>query len=171
MKIAIIQTSLSKNSQTNITALETKKKFEEKLGKKNVFFIDLRKYNLDFCRGCEISKYGKDTQKIAKILDECDIFILAYPVYNYSFSGVCKNFIDIFSYNLEKKPCGLIHNSSSIRSFNCGIGEIMNILSMHNSIKIKLPVIHTHNSDFENKKITNKKVFEKIDGLIEEILS
>lgn len=163
-KILIIQTSLNPKSKTAI-ACEKSLKIAEKL-KLNVEILDLRKYNFELCNWWKIENYWEDMNKIKEIVEKADFYILAYPIYNYSFSWVCKNFIDIFSYFMEWKKCGIIQNSYSVRSFSDWFSEIAKVLWLHNNVNISLPMIHTFNEDFENEELIWEKSLEKIEKLL-----
>ena len=168
--IVIVQTSLGPNSKTAILA----KKAQELLETKGVSveFIDLREKEMMFCDGRDIKDYSQDMQDIAKTLTEAKGAIIAYPVYNYSFSGVAKNFVDIFSYYLDSKFVGLLHNSGGIRSANEGISEMIKSLALHNNITTVQPVIHTFAGDFnENGEFTQDMTKEMLEKLCENISS
>lgn len=166
--ITIIQTSLSKNSNTSKVcskALEILKRkgIDSKL-------VDLRDIEFELCDGRKIEEYSKDMQELAKKLENSKGYILAYPVYNYSISGVCKNFIDIFSYCMDSKFVGIINNSGGIRSANEGVSEVMKSLGMHNNVTTVQPIVHTWKGDFEGDEIKEEKVLEKLNLMIDNLL-
>lgn len=167
MKLLIIQTSLNKNSKTNIAARETFKIWKEQWV--DLEFLDLRDYDLQMCNWTKIETYNSDMNIIKDKVEAADAYILAYPVYNYSLSGVCKNFIDIFSYYMNGKKCWIIHNSYSERSFSDGSWELFKILGLHDNIDIVLPMIHTCNADFEDDTLKWEKAIEKIHALINKV--
>ena len=168
--LVIIQTSLNKKSKTaNVVEYVSKS-----LDKRKVSYeiIDLRDYNIEFCDGRDFKDYNIDMQKISKILEKAKVYILAFPVYNYSFSGACKNFVDIFSGFMDSKFIGLINNSGGIRSANEGTGELMKILGRHNNITTIQPVLNTCWFDFdEDFNIKDKRTIETIYLLIHNVLS
>ena len=161
-KLLIIQTSLNKDSKTSIVcskALESAKKQKDM----EVEILDLRDYDLQFCNWGKIETYNKDMQKIKQKVEDADCYILCYPIYNYSFSWVLKNFIDIFSHYMDSKDCSFITNSYSVRSFSDGYSELTKILWLHNNIQVILPMVHCYNDCFEYDKLMDEKVMEKID--------
>lgn len=167
MKLLIIQTSLNQTSKTDIAA-----KYISNIWKKDwleVEFLDLRDYNLEMCNWKKIEEYNTDMNTIMKKVKQSDAYILAYPVYNYSLSGVCKNFIDIFSYYMNGKKCWIIHNSYSDRSFWDWASELFKILWLHDNVKIILPIIHTSNNDFTDNMLTWEKAIEKMNDMIANI--
>ena len=167
--IIVIQASLSKDSKTSIVTKEAVKKLEKKGVEVEV--IDLREVSIPFCDGRKLEKYSKEVQEIYSKIEMANGYILSYPVYNYSFSGSLKNFIDIFSYAMDSKVTGIINNSASVRSWNHGAGELMKILAMHNNITTIQPIVHSSREDFDEKGLLeNSRVLEKIDDMIERLL-
>jgi len=163
-KILIIQTSLNKNSKTALSYEKTLEITKNKNIKAEI--LDLRNFNFQMCNWEKIEEYNSNMNKIMKILKSYDFYILWYPVYNYSFSWVCKNFIDIFSSTMKWKKCWLIHNNDSIRSFSDWYSEIAKTLWLHDNVENLLPLVHTENSDFKNNKLTWEKALEKIENLL-----
>lgn len=167
-KILIIQTSLNKKSKTAIAsqkALEIWKKMNL-----NIELLDLRKYDLQMCNWEKTEEYNSDMNEIKEIIESADSYILAYPIYNYSFSGVCKNFLDIYSYYMDSKKLWIIQNSYSIRSFSDWYWELAKILWLHNNIQIVLPMVHTANEDFEWEEIVWEKAITKIEKMITNLI-
>lgn len=165
--LLIIQTSLHPESKTAIAA-KTLLEEAHNLGIE-AELLDLRDYDVELCDGRKIEDYNASMQQIhAKVLG-VDAYVLAYPVYNYSFSGACKNFIDIFSHDMQGKKCGVMHNSYSVRSFADGYAELSKVLGLHDNVQMILPVVHTTHEDFSQGKIVNPKVIDKMKGLLENI--
>ena len=167
-KILIIQTSLNKDSKTSIVAKKTHKIATKKWF--NVELLDLRNYNLELCSWKKIEEYNQDMNKIKDKVEQADLYILAYPIYNYSFSWVCKNFIDIFSHFMDDKKCSIIQNSYSVRSFSDWYSEVSKTLWLHNNVDIVLPIIHTYHEDFESQNLVWEKAIEKIEKMLENLV-
>lgn len=166
--IVIIQTSLNPSSKTSIVA----NKFFETLKEKgvNVEILDLRNHNIEFCDGRKLEKYNQDMQIIASKLKIAKGYILSFPIYNYSFSGVLKNFLDIYSGVMDSKFTGLVSNSGGIRSANEGVGELMKSLALHNNITTVQPVVHTFAGDFnDDNELTQDTTKEMIKKLCDRI--
>ena len=167
-KILIIQTSLNETSKTSIASLKAYEIAKNKL--LNVELLDLRNYDLEMCNWKKIEHYNSDMNIIKDKVEQADLYILAYPIYNYSFSWVCKNFIDIFSYYMDSKKCSIIQNSYSVRSFSDWYSEISKTLWLHNNIDIVLPMIHTYNEDFNLDEFIWEKSIEKIEKAIDNLI-
>ncbi|USN57894.1 MAG: NAD(P)H-dependent oxidoreductase [Candidatus Peribacteria bacterium] len=165
--LLIIQTSLNPQSKTAIAA-KTLLGEADNLGIQ-AELLDVRDYDFELCHGGKIESYNTDMQQIHEKVLSADAYVLAYPVYNYSFSGVCKNFIDIFSHDMQGKRCGVMHNSYSVRSFADGYAELSKVLGLHDHVQMILPVVHTMHEDFSEGKILNPKVIDKMKGLLENI--
>jgi multimeric flavodoxin WrbA len=108
-RIAIVQSSLREASNTSIVCRE----FEEraKAAGLEVEYIDLRDIEMEFCDGRELSKYSDDLQDAFKRLEDAEAIIFGMPVYNYSMSGVLKNFIDICGGAMAQNSVGVIINA------------------------------------------------------------
>jgi multimeric flavodoxin WrbA len=132
----------------------------------NVEVLDLRRYDIQMCNWKKIEEYNNDMNLIKEKVESADFYVLAYPIYNYSFSWVCKNFIDIFSYYMDSKKCGIIQNSYSARSFSDWYGELAKILWLHNNVSLTLPMIHTCNEDFEWNELIWGKSIEKMEWML-----
>jgi NAD(P)H-dependent FMN reductase len=160
-KLLIIQTSLNKESKTAIVA----KKAENIANNTpwiEVKYLDLREYDLQMCNWSKIEDYNADMNKIKDMVEEVDMYILAYPIYNYSFSWVCKNFIDVYSNFMNGKKLSIIQNSYSVRSFSDWFAELSKILSLHDNIEIVLPMVHSYFEDFDWNEVKNSKIIEKL---------
>ena len=169
-KVVVIQTSLSENSKTEILS----QKAVELLKNRNVEveYVNLKDHpEIPFCDARDLSEYPQGVQDIHKILDEAELFILAYPVYNYCFSGVCKNFIDIFSHAMSGKKLGILNNSGGVRSWNHGVPQLMASLGMHNNVTIVQPVVHSSASDYNDKgELSNDITIDNLTKMLNALL-
>lgn len=167
-KITIIQTSLSEVSKTEIT---TQKVIELlKIRDVEVDYINLKDHpEIPFCDGRDIEEYSEEVQDMFRRIQEADCYILAYPIYNYCFSGVCKNFIDIFSHAMSNKKLGIINNSGGVRSWNHGVSQLMASLGMHNNVTIVQPIVHSWSGDFDNEILKNQKIIENIEKMLDSL--
>lgn len=96
LKVLAISGSLRRDSY-NRKALQIAKKFAADLGVE-VNEADLKALDLPIYDG-DIEEQGipESAQKFKKMVEECDILLIASPEYNYSFSGALKNAIDWLS--------------------------------------------------------------------------
>jgi len=60
-----------------------------------VTYIDLRNIKMELCDARSLEQYSDDLQKVFAKLQEQEAVIFGMPVYQYTMSGVLKNFIDI----------------------------------------------------------------------------
>lgn len=151
---------MNAESKTALLVEEAKKELDKKEFETEI--LDLRNYSLQFCKGTGIETYNEDMQTIFRKVQEAQAYIFAFPVYNFSFSGVAKNFIDIFSYAMDSKVCALMQNSGGERSFLLGIAELSMILKMHNNIDVINEVVHSSQGDFDGTVLVQEKVKEKL---------
>lgn len=79
--------------------------------------IDLRTLKMEFCDGRDLEEYNEDMRSAAEMLEKADGYLIAMPVYCYSFSGVLKNFLDITCEFMGKKPFGIMMAAGGTRSY------------------------------------------------------
>jgi NAD(P)H-dependent FMN reductase len=58
-----------------------------------------------------LEDYPKDMQEAFYTIEKCEAVIFGMPVYQYTMSGVLKNFVDICGASVAGKPVGIIVNS------------------------------------------------------------
>ena len=168
--IIIINTGLNPNSHTAILANETYKILKKKKNVKTSF-IDLRKIKMEFCDGRKIDKYNKEMQLLYKKLEKADAYIIGTPVYNYGVSGVCKNFLDVYSKTMKNKYYGIVHNSGGVRSWGFGVEDLMKNLGLHSNVTLVQPPVHSFKDDYNDKdEIVNKIIYEKIDEMLKALV-
>ena len=166
-KITVIQSSLRKDSNTAIVA----RKFAEQcdgLGL-HVKYVDLRDVKRDLCDARPLEEYSQDIQNVYRIMDESEAVIFGMPVYQYSMSGVLKNFIDICGKALETKSVGIIVNAGGP---NCYMAsqDLFNALQYEYATTNIMPTPYTWSMDFKNWEIVNEKVLSKLEELASKLI-
>ncbi len=166
-KIVLIQGSLNPNSKTAIILDEVGNILQEK----NIAFeiIDLRKINMEFCDGRDLTKYSSDLQQAYKQLESASGYVIGMPVYCYSVSGPLKNFIDITCASMEGKPTGIVCNAGGMMSYLAS-ADLMKILSYEVHVLSVQPTVYAHGVDFKDGKISNPKVIDKAKHMLERLL-
>lgn len=167
-KITVIQSSLRQGSNTAIVA----RKFAEKcdaLGM-HVHYVDLRDVKMELCDARQLEDYPADMQKVYDIMQNSEAVIFGMPVYQYSMSGVLKNFIDICGGSLKEKKIGVLVNAGGP---NCYMAsrDIFDCLFYEYGTTNVAPMVYSWSMDFENGEIKNTKVLEKIDELAHKLLT
>ncbi len=166
-KIIIIQSSLRKQSNTDTICRE----FEVKA--KNAWleveYIDLRKVNLEFCNGKHLSEYSSDLQKSYKAIEGSKIIIIWMPVYQYSMSGVLKNFIDICGWAFKNKKIWVIVNAGGPNCYMASRDLLDSLYFQYQTVNIS-PIPYSWSIDFKDWKLINLKVNKKLDELVKNIL-
>lgn len=165
-KITIVQSSLRKGSHTEIVCRE----FETKA--KNVWlevnYINLLDIELEFCNWKDLSEYTPDLQESYKLLEESDSIIFWMPVYQYTMSGVLKNFIDICGWALKWKKIWVIVNAWWP---NCYMAsrDLFDALYYEYATTNIAPTPYSWSMDFADWKLVNTKVLDKLDELVKNI--
>ncbi len=145
----------------------------EHLQKKNISYtlIDLREIDMPFCDGRKLEEYKNQALETAfKTLSAADGYIIGMPVYNYSISGPLKNFLDLTDKAMVKKPVGIVCNSGGVRSYLAS-ADLMKCLSFEVESVCIQPTVHTWAGDFEKNVITNERIPQKIEDMIEKLLA
>ncbi len=154
--VIVVQSSLSTKSHTAIVA-ETMLQMLLASGIQT-HWLNLKTLDLPFCDGRKLAEYPLQVRQTYHQLEAADAYVLAYPIYNYSFSGVLKNFLDLFSHAMDSKAVGLVSNGYSTRAWNQGSGELMKSLALHNQIQTLMPCVGTAQRDFTHGQLTNATV-------------
>lgn len=165
-KITLIQSSLRENSNTSIVCTEfVTKAIEAWL---DVSYIDLRESKLQFCDGRLFEDYNDDMQDAYKTMEESEVIIFGMPVYQYSMSGVLKNFIDVCGWALSGKYIGAIVNAWGP---NCYMAsrDLFDCLYFEYATKSLAPTPYSWSMDFSDGELINDQVHQKIDELIANI--
>ncbi len=126
---------------------------------------------MEFCDGRDLKAYSKDLQKAYIQIEKNEISIFGMPVYQYSMSGVLKNFIDICGGALKEKPIGCIVNAGGP---NCYMAsqDLFNALQFEYATTSIMPTPYTWAKDFDEQgDIVNPKVLERLDELVAKIIS
>ncbi len=165
-KVAVIQSSLRKDSNTSIlckTFINNAKKSEI-----DIEYIDLRDIKQQFCDWRDLSDYNDDLNSVYKVLEWCDVIVFWMPVYQYTMSGVLKNFIDICGGAVSWKNIWILVNSWWP---NCYMAsrDLFDALYYEYGTKNIAPTPFTWSMDFKDWEITNTKAIEKVEELVRNI--
>ena len=163
-KILIIQGSLNPQSKTAIVVRETEKILH---GFKNIDCktLDLRTFDMQFCDGRKLQDYNSDTKRAYEMVEEADGLIIGMPVYCYSVSGPLKNFIDITASAMEEKVAGILCTTGSSMSYLAS-SDLAKILAYESHVLSIQPVVCSSYEDFNDGKLENEKVYEKLNAMI-----
>ncbi len=167
-KITVLQPSLREGSHTDIVC----KEFEARCVSAGleVNYIDLQNKELQFCDGRNQEEYNADMQGITKAFAESEAIVFGMPVYQYSMSGVLKNILDVCGTGLKAKSIGAIVNAGWP---NCYMAsrDLFDCLYYEYACTNIAPTPYTWSMDFQDGKIVNEKCLNKLDELVETIIS
>jgi FMN reductase len=168
MKIILIQGSLRPGSRTAVVT-QLARNILDKNGIENEL-LDLRDYNLPFCDGRPTQEYGEPVQTIYKKLEEADGYIIASPVYAYTYSGVVKNFIDIFGKTMINKFSGVIYNAGGSNSYLAS-GELVKIMAFDYKHTVVQPTVYTYKMHFGENGIISDYVENKLNQMLNSLIT
>jgi len=104
---------------------------------------------MEFCDARPLEEYSDSIQKVYKIMQDSEGIVFGMPVYQYSMSGVLKNFIDICGKATAGKPVGAIVNAGGP---NCYMAsqDLFNALQFEYATTSIMPTPYTWSADFQD---------------------
>lgn len=166
--IILIQGSLNPESKTALVVSEAARELERRDIDHEV--LDLRGLDNQFCDGRSLSEYNEDMQKAYAKMGQAQGYIWGMPVYCFSVSGPLKNFIDITAGAMENKSSAIICNAGGNRSY-MALGDLSRILAFEARVVTVQPAVYTSYEDFEDGKLTNPAIVERVAVMIDALLN
>ena len=134
----------------------------------NVEFFDLQENPLPMCDGDECYDLPEVLDFREKVKN-ADGIIMAIPVYNFNVSSGAKNIVELGGRMLYDKTFGFICAAGAKSSY-------MSVMSLANSLMIDFrcyiipKFVYATKHDFEDSKITNSDIKERIEELGKELV-
>ena len=134
----------------------------------NVEFFDLQENPLRMCDGVECYDLPEVLDFREKVKNAEGI-IMAIPVYNFNVSSGAKNIVELGGRMLYDKTFGFICAAGAKSSY-------MSVMSLANSLMIDFrcyiipKFVYATKHDFEDDKITNSDIKERIEELGKELV-
>jgi len=131
-------------------------------------FFDLQNNPLPMCDGDECYDLPEVLTFREKV-ENADGIIMAIPVYNFNVSSGAKNIVELGGRMLYDKTFGFICAAGAKSSY-------MSVMSLANSLMIDFrcyiipKFVYATKHDFENEKIINKDIEERIEELGNELI-
>jgi len=131
-------------------------------------FFDLQDNPLPMCDGDECYDLPEVLTFREKVKN-ADGIIMAIPVYNFNVSSGAKNIVELGGRMLYDKTFGFICAAGAKSSY-------MSVMSLANSLMIDFrcyiipKFVYATKHDFENEKIVNKDIEERIEELGNELI-
>ena len=134
----------------------------------NVEFFDLQENPLPMCDGDECYDLPEVLEFREKV-ENAEGIIMAIPVYNFNVSSGAKNIVELGGRMLYDKTFGFICAAGAKSSY-------MSVMSLANSLMIDFrcyiipKFVYATKHDFEDGKITNSDIKERIEELGKELV-
>jgi FMN reductase len=131
-------------------------------------FFDLQENPLPMCDGDECYDLPEVLTFREKV-ENADGIIMAIPVYNFNVSSGAKNIVELGGRMLYDKTFGFICAAGAKSSY-------MSVMSLANSLMIDFrcyiipKFVYATKHDFENEKIINKDIEDRIEELGNELI-
>ncbi len=166
MNLLIVSTSLNPQSRSAIMARHAYNYLQS--SGEDGEFLDLTQLELPPCDGKTC--YGHpNTIKVATMVAEADCILLATPIYNFDVNSTAKNFLELTGQGWTDKVVGFICAAG-------GQGSYMSVMTFANSLMLDyrsviVPrFVYATGSSFEDDRLVDTKVGERIEELVEIIL-
>jgi len=162
MSYLVISTSLREGSRSKIMA----KALSDTIS--DVEFFDLQKNPLPMCDGDECYDLPEVLAFREKV-ENAEGIVMAIPVYNFNVSSGAKNVVELGGRMLYDKTFGFICAAGAKSSY-------MSVMSLANSLMIDFrcyiipKFVYATKHDFENNKIINSDIEERIEELGKELI-
>ncbi len=156
MKTLIISSSLALDSRSFILCSSVSEKF--KTMNVSTELID--------ARNLELFPYHRhitpDMEKLAQKIEKADNYIIGMGVHNYSVNDSLKIILDVCFRGTTGKFFGIVCSGGGSKSYLSTMH--LTQMCMNEWQMIQLPrIVYTIDSDFDDEKIINEKVIQRID--------
>ncbi len=171
MVLIVCVSGSKRKGSTTLTLVNELRKACEKHGAKTEL-IDLAQVELPFFDNRESWAYGPEVERVSKLLEQADGFVIGSPEYHGSMSGTLKNLFDLLDYEhvVARKPAAF-----------CGVGggrsRATNVLShflvVARALKMwSVPMsLGTNHDDFdENFHICDKALLDRADAMAKDLV-
>lgn len=163
MKILVLSTSLNPESKSREMAGSVKAYLESSLSKDDSLqFVDMRDYPLPLCDGG--AAYGDaNVKQLGAMIAESALILVAFPVYNYSFSAVLKNLIELTGKAWENKIVGMLCAAGGKSSY-------MSAMGLANSLMLDFRTMIVPRFVYTDGDINEPKIQARLRELVDDSL-
>lgn len=167
MSFLVVSASLNPESKSRLLA---RRAYDRLVSQKATStWIDLREYPLPFC-GAPEAWGDPNVEKLAGQISSAQGILLAAPIYNYDVNAALKNLIELTGKAWEDKTVGFLCAAGGNSSY-------MSIMSLANSLMLDFRTlivprfVYASGSAFEEGKIVDTEVLNRVDGLADKLVS
>ncbi|MDY6777350.1 MAG: NADPH-dependent FMN reductase [Candidatus Nanohaloarchaea archaeon] len=168
--LLIASGSLSSNSQSNILAQRAETAAGQ-LDDVSTTRIDPRDLDLQFCDGRDWEDYNSDVSAWQQEVSKADCYVFAVPVYNWSYTGVFKNMIDLIPPGgFGGCVAGLMGKGGTMKAFLMLQREMRSLMSYFGVTTLP-ETVFASNSDFKDGNIVSDQIPAMIDDLVQQTVT
>lgn len=169
MEVTVICGSRRKQSRTKVIT-DMIVKITEAKGH-NVYYIDLVNDDIDNFKGFE-EMYNETTMNAIQRFNKTDVFFIGSPVYDGLVSSGIKNLFEHMDFKaLEGKVAGIITKGSNPGTNQQIRGQLVALLNYFNIFSNTRPLFVTDADFDEAGNLTNEKIQERLEKLIDSTIS
>ena len=161
----IISSSLNKASRSKILAELAGMRLKNHGHFK---FLDLREVELPLCDGDEAYAHP-NVEAVRSLVHNASGIIVAIPVYNYAAGAAIKNLVELTGRAWTDKVVGFLCAAGGKSSYMSVMG-LANSLMLDFRCLIIPRFVYADSGSFDERKLSDDKVFERIDMMVDELV-
>jgi FMN reductase/FAD reductase [NAD(P)H] len=105
-------------SKTLVVVKKVVEKIQSDYPEIEVELLDLKKFDVQFCDGRDLSSYTGDTKKVIDLVSSADFYIIGTPVFQGSITGALKNLFDlVHPQALRNKIMGIVATGGTYQHY------------------------------------------------------
>jgi len=165
-KFLVISTSGNPESNSRLMGRAAFEHLQK--AKADVEWIDLSKLDLPLCDADKCYAHG-EAQKLNKAIKAADGILVATPIYNYDVAAAAKNMVELTGSSWEEKVVGFLCAAGGNSSY-------MSVMAFANSLMLDFRTViiprfvYATGQSFDDDKLTDDKVVERVEQLAEELV-
>lgn len=156
-KVLVLSASLNPGSRSRSMAEELFKQLPEEVDKE---FLDLRDFDLPLCDG-DVCYSQPMVQQIERMIRDAHCILVAFPVYNYSFSAALKNVVELTGKAWEGKVVGFVCAAGGRSSYMSAMNLANSLMLDFRSIIIPR-FVYSDGSSFRDEKLADDAISERL---------
>ncbi|MDQ0352170.1 FMN reductase [Alkalibacillus filiformis] len=166
MKVVLINGTVV-GSKTKALLGEVESQLKQFSAIKEIEYIHLEDYQLEFADGRSKEQYADETQSVINRIEDADGYIVATPIFQGSIPGALKNLFDLISPKAMKyKPVAILANGGTIQHHLVIENQLKPILDYFRCL-ITPNYVYTYSGHFSiNNELIEHDVKERINELV-----
>ncbi|MDY6770402.1 MAG: NADPH-dependent FMN reductase [Candidatus Nanohaloarchaea archaeon] len=132
-------------------------------------FIDPHDLEIQFCDARSWDEYNEDTTEWQQAVDRADRYLFAVPVYNWSYSGVFKNMVDLVPPDSWEGTTGFMAKGNNNRGYLMLQRELRSLMAYFGVTTVPETVYAT-DKDFTDGDLASQDIERRIERLVQALI-